>query len=156
MSFAGRGRLGGIRQINREEGVMSSTRTRISKVGTVVVPVSDQERAIEFYVGTLGFEKRTDVLFGNSYRWVEVAPAGGVTTIAIVPPPPGKPTGGVETGISLSTDDVDADHADLLAAGVDVDAEISRMGDPVPPMFWFRDPDGNSLLVVEDAVVEDA
>jgi catechol 2,3-dioxygenase-like lactoylglutathione lyase family enzyme len=130
---------------------MSTTRTRISKIGVVVVPVSDQERAIEFYVETLGFEKRTDTPFGNGYRWVEVAPAGAVTGIAIVPPPPGKPTGGAETGIALSTDDVDADYADLKAAGVDVDAEVSRMGGPVPPMFWFRDPDGNSLLIVQEA-----
>ncbi len=129
---------------------MSKTKTRIGKVGTVVIPVSDQERAIAFYVETLGFEKRVDVPFGNGYRWVEVGPEGAVTTIAIVPPPPGKPTGGVETGIALSTTDVDADHADLKADGVDVDAEVSRMGDPVPPMFWFRDPDGNSLLVVEE------
>ena len=128
---------------------MSKTKTRISKLGTVVVPVSDQERAIGFYVDTLGFEKRTDVPFGNGYRWVEVAPEGVETTIAIVPPPPGKPTGNVETGIALNTDDVDADHADLQAAGVDVDPEVSRMGDPVPPLFWFRDPDGNTLMVVE-------
>ena len=87
--------------------------------------------------------------FGNGYRWVEVGPADAVTTIAIVPPPPGKPTGNVETGIGLNTDDVDADHADLRARGVDVNDEVSRMGDPVPPMFWFRDPDGNSLMVVE-------
>ena len=87
--------------------------------------------------------------FGDGYRWVEVAPADAATTIAIVPPPPGKPTGNVETGIALNTDDVDADHADLQAAGVDVDPEVSRMGDPVPPMFWFRDPDGNTLMVVE-------
>jgi catechol 2,3-dioxygenase-like lactoylglutathione lyase family enzyme len=150
MSFLGRGRLWGISPINRKESVMSKTRTRISKLNTVVIPVSDQERAIEFYVETLGFEKRADAPFGNGYRWVEVAPAGAVTTIAIVPPPPGKPTGGVETGIALATDDIDADHADLKAAGVDVDAEIGRMGEPIPPMFWFRDPDGNSLLIVED------
>lgn len=128
---------------------MSMTKTRISKVGTVVIPVSDQDRAIEFYVDTLGFEKRTDIPFGNGYRWVEVAPADAVTTIAIVPPPPGKPTGNVETGIGLSTGDIDADHADLKAHGVDVDAEVSRMGDPVPPLFFFRDPDGNTLMVVE-------
>ena len=128
---------------------MSKTKTRISKLGTVVIPVSDQERAIEFYVETLGFEKRADVPFGNGYRWVEVAPPGAETAIAIVPPPPGKPTGNVETGIGLNTDDVDADHDDLRARGVDVDAEVSRMGDPVPPMFWFRDPDGNTLRVVE-------
>ena len=128
---------------------MSQTKTRISQIGTVVVPVSDQDRAIEFYTEALGFEKRTDVPFGNGYRWVEVGPAGAQTTIAIVPPPPGKPTGNVETGIALNTDDVDAVHADLKARGVDVDEEVSRMGDPVPPMFWFRDPDGNSLLIVE-------
>jgi len=128
---------------------VSKTKTRLSKIGTIIIPVSDQERAIEFYVETLGFEKRVDVPFGDGYRWVEVAPADAATTIAIVPPPPGKPTGNVETGIALNTDDVDADHADLQAAGVDVDPEVTRMGDPVPPMFWFRDPDGNTLMVVE-------
>jgi catechol 2,3-dioxygenase-like lactoylglutathione lyase family enzyme len=128
---------------------VTSTKTRINKVGTVVIPVSDQDRAIEFYVETLGFEKRTDVPFGNGYRWVEVAPADAVTTIAIVPPPPGKPTGDVETGIALQTDDIDADHADLKTRSVDVDPEVSRMGDPVPPLFWFRDPDGNTLMVIE-------
>ena len=131
---------------------MSKTATRISKVGTVVIPVSDQDRAIEFYVDTLGFEKRADVPFGDdAYRWVEVAPADAVTTIAIVTPPPGKPTGNVETGIALHTADIDADHADLKERGVDVDDEVSRMGDPVPPMFWFRDPDGNTLMVVQTA-----
>ncbi len=65
------------------------------------------------------------------------------------PAPPGKPTGSVETGIGLNTSDIDADHADLKARGVDVDDEVSRMGGPVPPLFWFRDPDGNTLMVVE-------
>ncbi len=129
---------------------MSTTRTHIDTIGTVVVPVSDQERAIAFYVDTLGFEQRRDIPFGDGYRWVEVAPAPeATTTIAIVPPPPGKPSGSVETGIGLQTDDIDADHADLKARGVDVDPEVSRMGDPVPPLFWFRDPDGNTLMVVQ-------
>jgi len=127
---------------------VTKTKTRVSKIATVVVPVSDQDRAIEFYVETLGFEKRIDVPFGNGYRWVEVAPDDAVTTIAIVPPPPGKPSGNVETGISLHTDDIDAYHAELTEAGVDVDAEVSRMGGPVPPLFWFRDPDANTLMVV--------
>jgi catechol 2,3-dioxygenase-like lactoylglutathione lyase family enzyme len=134
-----------------KEVVVSKTKTRIDKVGTVVVPVSDQERAIAFYVDTLGFEKRTDVPMGNDYRWVEVAPADQATTIAIVPPPPGKPSGNAETGIGLHTGDIEGVHADLKAAGVDVDEEISRMGDPVPPLLWFRDPDGNTLMVVETA-----
>jgi catechol 2,3-dioxygenase-like lactoylglutathione lyase family enzyme len=127
-----------------------STTTRLSKIGTVVIPVADQDRQIEFYVDTLGFEKRADVPFGNGYRWVEVAPAGAATTIALAPPPPDSaPAGNRETGIGLHTDDIDALHAELKAAGVDIDDEVSRMGDPVPPLVWLRDPEGNSLMVIE-------
>jgi predicted enzyme related to lactoylglutathione lyase len=57
--------------------------------------------------------------------------------------------GGKDTGTSLQTDDIDAYHAQLKARGVDVDAEVSRFGDAVPPLFWFRDPEGNRLMVVE-------
>jgi catechol 2,3-dioxygenase-like lactoylglutathione lyase family enzyme len=128
--------------------VSISSKTRVSKLSTVVVPVSDQDRAIDFYVEKLGLEKRVDVPFGNGYRWVEVGPTSAETTIAIVPPPPGKPTGSFETGIGLYTDDIDGYHAELAANGVDVDPEVSRMGDPVPPLFWLRDPDGNTLMVV--------
>jgi catechol 2,3-dioxygenase-like lactoylglutathione lyase family enzyme len=120
----------------------------VDKLNTVVVPVSDQDRMIEFYVDKLGLEKRTDIGFGNGYRWVEVAPGDAETTIALAPPPEGKPTGNRETGIGLHTDDIDGYHAELREAGVDVDAEVSRMGDPVPPLFWLRDPEGNSLMVV--------
>jgi catechol 2,3-dioxygenase-like lactoylglutathione lyase family enzyme len=148
MSFAASAGQSGVSPNPRRLAV-SKTKTHISQIGVVVVPVSDQDRAIEFYVETLGFEKRSDVPFGEGYRWVEVAPAGAETAIAIVPPPPGKPTGSVETGIGLNTDDIDASYAELKAAGADVDDEVSRMGDPVPPLFWFRDPDGNSLMVVE-------
>jgi catechol 2,3-dioxygenase-like lactoylglutathione lyase family enzyme len=128
---------------------MSTTSPHIKQVATVVVPVSDQDRALDFYVGQLGLAKGTDVPMGDQYRWLEVRPAGAATTIAIVPPPPGKPSPGVETGISLQTDDIDGYHALLKERGVDVDPEVTRYGDPVPPMFWLRDPDGNSLFVVE-------
>jgi catechol 2,3-dioxygenase-like lactoylglutathione lyase family enzyme len=127
---------------------VTSTRTRVDKLNTVVIPVGDQDRMIEFYVDQLGLEKRTDIPFGNGYRWVEVAPGDAETTIALAPPPEGKPTGSRETGIGLHTDDIDAYHAELGDAGVDVDAEVSRMGDPVPPLFWLRDPEGNTLMVV--------
>ena len=126
----------------------TQTTTRITQVGTVIVPVSDQDRAIDFYVEALGFEKRADVPFGNGDRWVEVAPAGAATSIALVPPRDGEAVG-VETRIGYTTQDVDADHASLLARGVDVDPEVMRMGDPVPPMFFFRDPDGNSWALQE-------
>jgi catechol 2,3-dioxygenase-like lactoylglutathione lyase family enzyme len=121
----------------------------VTQVGRVVVPVSDTDRALDFYVGTLGLEKVVDLPMGEEARWVEVAIPGSVTTIAIAPPPPGKPAGKTETGIILDTTDIDADHAALKKAGADVDEEISRYGGPVPPMFWIRDPDGNSLIIVQ-------
>ncbi len=128
---------------------MTSTKTAVNKVATVIIPVTDQDAQIEFYVNKLGFEKRVDVPMGDSYRWVEVGLADQDTTVALAPPPEGKTAGGRETGISLQTDDVDSLHAALKSDGVDVDDEVSRMGDPVPPMFWLRDPEGNSLVVVQ-------
>jgi catechol 2,3-dioxygenase-like lactoylglutathione lyase family enzyme len=126
---------------------VSTTTSHITEINLVMIPSTDQDRSIEFYE-SLGFEKRTDVPFGDQYRWVEVYPPSGTTGIALAPPREGDPTG-VQTGISLAADDIDASHADLKAKGVDVDAEVLRMGDPVPPMFWFRDPDGNVLLVAQ-------
>jgi catechol 2,3-dioxygenase-like lactoylglutathione lyase family enzyme len=86
---------------------------------------------------------------GPDARWVEVAVAGTPTTVALAPPPPGKQAGSAETGIILDTTDVDADHAARRDAGVDVDPEVARYGDGIPPMFWLRDPDGNSLCIVQ-------
>jgi catechol 2,3-dioxygenase-like lactoylglutathione lyase family enzyme len=130
---------------------MSATATRIRELSLVMVPSSDQDRSIEFYVERLGFEKRTDVPFGDGYRWVEVYPPSGTAGIALAPPRPGEAVQPGNTGISLTTDDADATHAELRARGVDVDESVSRMGDPVPPMFWFRDPSGHTLMVVEEA-----
>lgn len=126
-----------------------TSKLNISKVGRVCVTVADTDRAIDFYVGTLGFEKVVDTPMGPGMRWVEVAVSGAETTIAIAPPPPDQTAGGSQTGICLDTSDVDAAHAALKGAGADVDDEVTRHGGPVPPMFWLRDPDGNSLIVVQ-------
>jgi catechol 2,3-dioxygenase-like lactoylglutathione lyase family enzyme len=126
---------------------VSSTTRLVDKIATVVVPVSDQDGMISFYTDKLGFEKRVDIPFGGQYRWVEVGLPATETTIALAPPPPGGSAGKRETGISLHATDIDAYHAELKNGGVDVDAEVSRMGDPVPPLFWLRDPEGNVLMV---------
>ncbi len=128
----------------------TETRTHITQVGTVIVPVTDQDRALEFYVEKLGFEKRTDTPYGEGERWLEVAPTGAATTIALVPPREGE-SAGIQTRVGFTTEGIDADHADLRARGVDVDEEVMRMGDPVPPMFFFRDQDGNGFLIVEQS-----
>ena len=125
-----------------------ASKLNISKVGRVALSVADTDRALDFYVGTLGFEKVVDVPLGPDSRWVEVAISGAETTIALAPPPEGQKAGGA-SGICLDTSDVDAAHAALKAAGADVDDEVSRYGAAVPPMFWVRDPDGNSLIVVQ-------
>ena len=121
----------------------------LTQVGRVCVTSADTDRSIDFYVNTLGFTKVVDVPMNEQMRWVEVALPGTKTTITIAPPPPGSAAGGAQTGIILDTTDVDADHTSLKAAGVDVDDEVARWGGPVPPMFWLRDPDGNSLCIVE-------
>ena len=127
------------------------SKLNISQVGRVCVTVADTDRAVDFYVGKLGFEKVVDLPMGPDARWVEVAVAGTPTTVALAPPPPGKQAGSAETGIILDTTDVDADHAALRDAGVDVDPEVARYGGGIPPMFWLRDPDGNSLCIVQPA-----
>jgi catechol 2,3-dioxygenase-like lactoylglutathione lyase family enzyme len=141
----------------------TANKTRITQVGTVFVPVADQDRALKFYLDKLGFEKRVDFRYGEDSRWIEVAPTGAANTIALVPPSEGKAAGGSQTYCAFATEDIEADHATLRARGVDVDAGIARkgkrrsglvsmdvtIGDPVPPQFFFRDIDGNRFLIVE-------
>jgi catechol 2,3-dioxygenase-like lactoylglutathione lyase family enzyme len=119
--------------------------TRIVDISTVSVPVADQERALAFYTETLGFEVRRDAEFGPGMRWIEVGPKGSATTIAL--PPLGELKPGVDTGIRLATENAEADHVALRAAGVETSELLRFPG--VPPMFSFRDPDGNTLYVVE-------
>jgi catechol 2,3-dioxygenase-like lactoylglutathione lyase family enzyme len=129
---------------------MQKTRTHISQVGRVILPVADQDRALEFYVDTLGFEKRADIPFGDGERWLEVAPTGSGTAIAIMPRQPGREPGDEQTCIVFTTTDLDADHAALREHGVDLDEPMGGEH-PVPRMFFFRDLDGNTLLAVEEA-----
>ena len=138
----------------------------INEIGTVFVPVADQERALEFYLDKLGFEKRVDFTYGDEgIRWIEVAPPGAANTIALVGRREGEPAGGDAAHCAFATRDIEADHAALRAAGVDVDSQIARtgkrrsglvsidvtVGDPVPAQFFFRDIDGNRFLIVDSA-----
>ena len=128
----------------------TGSKTIIDRVGRVAVPVSDQDAAIAFYTEKLGFTLDADIAVDENYRWVEVSPPGGGTALAIVPPPQSSPDRiGIDTNVILTTDDIDGAHAELQARGVDTD-DVSRMGAPVPPMLFFRDQDGNTLLIVEN------
>ena len=120
--------------------------TRITGVHTIGVPVTSQDKALEFYTGTLGFAKLRDVPTGGGSRWIEVAPESGTPSIALVQAKEGVPAG-VETGIRFIASDAEAAHDELIAAGADVDDVLRWPG--VPPMFAFRDQDGNGLEIVE-------
>ena len=124
------------------------TTTKISDVGAVAVPVSDQERSVRFFMEHLGFELRLDVPMGDGGRWVQVAPPGGRVPVSLVAADDGAAVG-VDTGITFATADAEADHVKLAWSGVDVDPLLRWPG--VPPMFALRDPDGNQLKVMENA-----
>jgi catechol 2,3-dioxygenase-like lactoylglutathione lyase family enzyme len=114
----------------------------------VGIPVTDQDRALDFYVGTLGFDKRMDVPIGGDKRWIVVGAPHGTATLALEAASAQHPAG-VETGIRLISHDVDNDHAALRASRVDVGDILRWPG--VPPMFALRDQDGNGLEIVGEA-----
>jgi predicted enzyme related to lactoylglutathione lyase len=122
----------------------------LTEIGRVVIPSVDVDKAVGFYRDTLGFEVTMDETFADGQmRWVELVPSGSSTALAIAPPPPDWEPKPIETGIIISTSDVEADHNALKDAGVDVDEEIMRSEPPVPPMFQVRDPNGNSVWIVQ-------
>ena len=120
----------------------------LTGIHTVGVPVTDQDKALAFYTGSLGLSVRMDAPMGNGHRWIEVAAPGAATSVALIPAKDGMPAG-VETGVRFITTSADEFHARLAAAGADVDAVLRWPG--VPPMFAFRDQDGNGLEIVEQS-----
>ena len=121
--------------------------TSITDVRTVAINVTNQDDALGFYVDTLGFEKRLDVPMTAKTRWIEVAPSGATTSIAINTGQ-GTGDGGSDTGIRFTVPDAEAEHTSMRERGVTVGDLLRRDG--VPPMYTFDDPDGNRLYVVEE------
>ncbi|NLP84551.1 glyoxalase [Microbacterium sp. CFH 90308] len=113
----------------------------INTVRTVTVFVSDQDRAREFYVDSLGLEVKVDHVFGEN-RWLEVGPAEG-TSLALHKPFPGATAGGGQ-GTLFASDDLDADVARLQRAGVVVDGPEQM---PWGRQATFTDPDGNGYVL---------
>jgi catechol 2,3-dioxygenase-like lactoylglutathione lyase family enzyme len=116
--------------------------TTITDIGTVGIFVGDQEKALDFFTTTLGFEKQLDVRMPDM-RWLTVAPAGAATTVALVA---GSAPGG-DTGIRFLVPDAKAEYASMSQNGVELGELLRWPG--VPAMFEFKDPDGNRFVVVE-------
>ena len=117
---------------------MSGT-TSITGVATVGIPVTDQDRALEFYVGQLGFEARRDVPFGDG-RWIESPRRGGDDHRPCPRRDPHR----------HPSHHQGRRHRPRRTPGrgVDTDPEVMRIPS-APAMFAVRDPDGNSLILVE-------
>lgn len=122
------------------------TATTFSRIRTVAIAVTDQDRALRFYLETLRFEKRMDQPIGDGIRWIEVAPPGARVSLALTPESDDLRAGS-NTGIRFASADVNAEHRTLTHLGVDTDALLDWPD--VPAMFTFRDVDGNTLYVVE-------
>jgi lactoylglutathione lyase len=119
------------------------SQTTITDIGTVGIPVSDQDKAVKFFVSTLGFEKRLDARVSENFRWVTVAAPGASTSVALI----ANPNTGADTGIRFMVPDADAEHAVMREHGVEAGDVLRWPG--VPPMFEFKDPDGNKFEIVE-------
>jgi catechol 2,3-dioxygenase-like lactoylglutathione lyase family enzyme len=126
---------------------MTSETTMFKGLSTVAIPVTDQDRTKGLFE-TLGFETRFDADLGDGFRWLELAPPGAVTSIALVASGDALPTG-VDTGIRLVASDARAAHAELLALGLSVGELLDWPTAPL--MFSFCDFDGNRLYVAEPA-----
>jgi lactoylglutathione lyase len=122
--------------------------TSITDVRTVGVTVTNQDDALAFFVDTLGFEKRLDAPISPTMRWVEVAPPGAKTSIALTAAEATTADVGTDTGVRFTVPNAAAEHAALQERGVDVGDLLRWEG--IPPMFSFDDPDGNRFYIVEE------
>ncbi len=122
----------------------------IKRIRLVGVWVKDQDKALDFYSGKLGFEKQTDIKMDDGYRWLEVKPPGAETALTIAKPYPtqeGTSVGGF-TNIVFTTADINATYEDLCAKGVKFieEPKIQEWG---VMQAIFADPDDNMFVLVE-------
>lgn len=116
-----------------------------TSVHTVGIPVTDQDRALEFYTKTLGFTLVVDAPLPQlGGRWIVVAAPGAGANLALTL----ATEAGVDTGIRLGTADAPATHQHLTTNKVPTSDLLAWPG--VPPMFTLQDPDNNTLYVVQD------
>ncbi len=118
----------------------------VTRIRVVSVPVSDQDRSLNFYVGVLGFELVSDSFMGDM-RWMQVAPRGSECSLTLVTWFPTMPAGSLK-GLVIETDHLDEDVEAIRAKGVVIEGVHDA---PWGRFATFDDPDGNGI-VLRDAV----
>jgi catechol 2,3-dioxygenase-like lactoylglutathione lyase family enzyme len=121
--------------------------TTITDVRTIGINVVNQDEALAFFVDVLGFENRLDATISPTTRWIEVAPPGARTSLALNATE-GSAVG-TDTGVRFTVPDAAAEHAAMQARGLPVGELLGW--DDVPPMFTFDDRDGNRFYIVEES-----
>ena len=121
--------------------------TTFTKMQTVAVPVSDQDKSKALFEG-LGLTEHMDAELQPGFRWVELSIPGGDTTLSLVLIGDDLPTG-IDTGIRLLTADARAAHELLAGTGCEVGELLDWESTPL--MFSFLDLDGNRFYVSQDS-----
>jgi catechol 2,3-dioxygenase-like lactoylglutathione lyase family enzyme len=116
----------------------------IKIIQVVSVPVSDQDKAKEFYSGVLGMEVLQDMRMDENSRWVQLQPRGGEASLTLVTWFPSMPAGSLK-GLVLETDDLEGTIAEMASKGFTIDAEIDVQ--PWGRFVSFDDPDGNGIVL---------
>jgi predicted enzyme related to lactoylglutathione lyase len=113
------------------------------KLELVAVPVSDVDRAKDFYVNQVGFNADHDHRVSDDLRFVQLTPKGSGCSIAIGEGVSDAAPGSV-SGLQLVVSDIEAAHSELTDRGVSV-SEVQDF--PWGRFVFFADPDGNRWSV---------
>jgi catechol 2,3-dioxygenase-like lactoylglutathione lyase family enzyme len=116
----------------------------IQDVKVISVPVSDQERAKDFYVEKLGFQLTRDDDSVPGIRWVQVTPSGGSVALTLVNWFETMPAGSLQ-GLVLGSEDLERDCEQLEKRGVEFERPLQEQ--PWGREAVVRDPDGNGLVL---------
>ncbi|HEX2435865.1 MAG TPA: glyoxalase superfamily protein [Solirubrobacterales bacterium] len=109
----------------------------------VAIPVTDVERAKDFYIDKAGFNADHDHTVSDEIRFVQLTPPGSACSIALGKGVTDAEPGSVQ-GMQMVVDDIEAAHAELAGRGVDV-ADVQEF--PWGKFVFFSDPDGNRWAV---------
>jgi catechol 2,3-dioxygenase-like lactoylglutathione lyase family enzyme len=122
----------------------------ISRIHSTTIIVADQDKALDFYVNTLGWNKDIDQQMGPDMRYVTVVPPGAETQLALglaswFGPNDSVRSGG-NTGIAFVSPDIEETYATLKSRGVRFKGELEQMPWGAKAT-WFYDLDGNEFFL---------